>query len=523
MGLFSSIKHAFQHLGHDIEHVAKDVGHGIETAAKDVAKVGEGVVKGVEQVGKTIGKDIEHVAEHTFKAAEDLMQGHFKQALNQAMEGTQDIFKTAVDVATSGEKAAVSSVAHMHLSKKIDRAMGKAEHAFDKIGEGVKTGVGMVGKQIGKDVATVGKDLAKTGKDVIHGHWQQALDDTVKTAQDGFNTMSDVSTAVGHAAVDSLANMHLGKGMDKAMGKVEKGYNAVTDDIKKSVDQVGAQVVNGTESMIKDTVQAGKDAVHGNWGAALGDIGKAGMSAMDVASDLSPEGAIAAVGTQVLINAHVGSQKLDEAIGGAIHGNFAQTAKGIAKNVGELEIGNAVQGKIGALEDKAGALAEKVMPGGGSGGGSGAGAYAGVAAGAALGIAGSGMSFGGGKRSHASSGGGAGGSSKASFTERLGAMTGRGGSSRSAEGKEGAAGSLEAKEAKEAKKEKEQQRADNAKDAASNTANNPANQPSNQAFNGATGSNNQSELEMLELFMLQAGMKARGGEKKGTASLTADA
>ena len=381
MGLFSGIKHAFEHLGHDIEHVAKDVGHGLETAGKDIAKVGEGVVKGVENVGKTLGKDIEHVADHAFKAAEDLMQGHFKQALNQAMEGTQDIFKTATDVATSGEKAVVSSVANMHLSKKIDHAMGKAEHAFDKIGEGVKTGVGMVGKQLGKDVATVGKDIAKTGSDVIHGHWQQALDDTVKTAQDGFNTMSDVSTAAGHIAVDSLANMHLGKGMDKAMGKVEKGYNAVTDDIKKSVDQVGAQVVNGTESMIKDTVQAGKDAVHGDWADALGHLGNAGMSALDVASDLSPEGAIAAVGTQALINAHIGSQKLDEAIGGAIHGNFAQTAKGIAKNVGELEIGNAVQGKLGALEDKAGTLAAKVMPEGGSGAGGGAGAYAGVAAG----------------------------------------------------------------------------------------------------------------------------------------------
>lgn len=517
MGLFSSIKHAFEHLGHDIEHVAKDVGHGIETAGKDIAKVGEGVVKGVEQVGKTLGKDVEHVAEHAFKAAEDLMQGHFKQALNQAMEGTQDIFKTATDVATSGEKAVVSSVANMHLSKKIDHAMGKAEHAFDKIGEGIKAGVGMVGKQLGKDVATVGKDIAKTGSDVIHGHWQQALDDTVKTAQDGFNTMNDVSTAAGHIAVDSLANMHLGKGMDHAMGKLEKGYNAVTDDIKKSVDQVGAQVVDGTESMIKDTVQAGKDAVHGNWGGALEHLGNAGMSAMNVASDLSPEGAIAAVGTQVLVNAHIGSQKLDEAIGGALHGNFAQTAKGIAKNVGELEIGNAVQGKLGALEDKAGALASKVMPEGGSGSG-GAGAYAGVAAGAALGIAGSGMSFGG-KHSHASFGGGAGGSSKPSFTERLGAMTGRGGgsgSSRAAEGKEGAAGSRETKEAKD---EKEKRRADNAEDAASNTVNNPA----NQAFNGPTGGNNQYEMEMLELFMLQAGMKARGGDKKSTATLTDNA
>lgn len=500
MSIFSKIKHGFEHLGHDIAHVAKDVGHGLETAGKDIAKVGKGVVKGVEEVGKTIGKDVEHVAEHTMQAADDLIHGHIKQALNKAMQATQDLAKTAYDAGTAGEQATVDSLAHMHLSKKMDHAMGKAEKGMQKIGEGIKTGVGMVGQQLGKDVSMVGKDLAKTGSDVIHGHWQQALDDTVKTAQDGFNTMADTATAAGHATVDSLANMHLSKGMDRAMGKVEKGYDAITKDVKSAVDQVGAEVVNGTEGMIKDTVQAGKDAVHGHWGAAFGDLGKAGMDAMEVAADLTPEGAMAAVGTQVLVNAHIGSQQLDEAIGGALRGNVAQTVKGVVKNVSEMEVSNEVQ-------DKLGSVASKVMSDGGSGSGS---AYAGVAAGAAMGIAGSGGFSIGGKRSHTSfegGAGGAGGSSKMKFSERLSAMTGRGGgSSRSIERSEGANGRHETKE------EKEQRRADNAQNASSNTA--------NQANNGQAGDNGQLEQEMLEMFMLQAGMRPRDDAKKRRAMLT---
>lgn len=488
MGLFSSIKHGLEHLGHDLE-----------TAGKDIAKVGKGIVNGVEDIGKTIGKDVEGMAQHTIEAADDAIHGHLQKAFSQAMQATQDLAKTAYDAGTAGEQATVDSLAHMHLSKKMDKAMGKAEKGMQKVGQGIKTGVGTVATQLHNDVSTVGKDLVKTGGDVIHGHWQQALNDTVKTAQDGFNTAYDASTALGHATVDSLANMHLSKGMDKAMGKVEKGYDAVGKDMKSSVDQVGAEVVNGTEGAIKDTVQAGKDAVHGHWGAALGDMGKAGMNALEVASDLSPEGAMAAVGTQMLVNAHIGSQQLDEAIGGALHGNVAQTVKGVVKNVSEMEIGNQVQDKLGSLESK-------VMPEGGSGSGS---SYAGIAAGAAIGIAGSGGFSAGSKRSHGSFEGGAshtGGSSTMKFSERLSSTTGSGGSkTHSAESEQTAAGKPEDK------KEKEQKRADNAQNASDNTA------------NQASGNNGQSDQEMIELFMLQAGMNQRDGAKKRRAMLTGDA
>lgn len=307
-----------------------------------------------------------------------------------------------------------------HLDPFANTKIGEGiEHVFSKIGKGIKDGVEQVGKNLVKDAETVGKDLKKTGSDLVHGHFKDALHDAVNTGKDAFNGYYDAVTAVGHVAVDSLANMHLSKGMDKAMGKVEKGYDAFTNDIKSSVDQVGSEVINGTVGAISSTIQAGKDAVHGKWGAALGDLGKAGMDAVNVASDLTPEGAVAAIGTNVLINAHIGNAQLDAAIGGALHGNVAQTVKGVVKNVGEMEAGNVAQKALGGIESK-------IMPKAG-------GSDSTVVAAGALGFAAGGLSFGG-KGSHESHGGsggsgGFGGSGKFGKFASFGKFGGSGGGS----------------------------------------------------------------------------------------------
>lgn len=300
-----------------------------------------------------------------------------------------------------------------HLDPFANTKIGEGiENAFSKIGKGIKDGVEQVGKNLVKDAATVGKDLKKTGSDLVHGHFKDALHDAVDTGKDAFNGYYDAVTAVGHVTVDSLANMHLSKGMDKAMGKVEKGYDTMTNDLKSSVDQVGAEVVNGTVGAISSTIQAGKDAAHGKWGAAFGDLGKAGMDVVEVASDITPEGAAAAIGTNVLINAHIGNSQLDSAIGGALHGNFAQTVKGVVKNVGEMEAGNAAQKALGGIESK-------FMPTGG-------GSDSSIVAAGALGAVAGGFSFGR-KGSHESVGG-SGGSGKFGRFASFGKFGGSGGS-----------------------------------------------------------------------------------------------
>ncbi|SDI39490.1 hypothetical protein SAMN05216466_12218 [Paraburkholderia phenazinium] len=396
-----AIKHAFEHLGHDIGDVAKDVGKGLETAGKDIAKVGKGIAEGVETVGKTLGKDALDTAEATLQSADALIHGHLQQALNKALQAGDDVVKTGSDLGSAGTEATLDSLGDMHLSKKLDNAVGK----------------------------------------------------------------------------------------------VNKAFNGVRNDVTKSVDQVASQVVSGTEGAIKGTVDAVNDAAHGKWGAAAGALGGATMDALNVASDLTPEGAAAAIGTQALMNAHIGNAQIDSAIGGALHGNVTQMAKGVVKNVAETEVGDKVQQ---GLSD----VAAKVMPQGG--GSSEDTALAAAGLGIAAGALGDGLGSSGSKHSHGESAGG----SSYSF-----AAFGRSGKSSAHAGK------AEGRESKEAKHEKKEDADDNAQDAANNTANNA----SSTALAQAGGGDTQLEQElMLENFLMQAGMGSGGGAQKRRAELSAD-
>ncbi len=420
----SAIKHAAESVAHGIEHAAKDVAHGLETAGKDIEKVGKGVVDGVETIGKTLAKDVESTVAAAAESVGDMMQGRMHEALNKAMEAGQDLAKTGYDTATAGEQATVDSLANMHLNKKMDKAMGKAETGMQKIGTAVKTGVGQVEQTLKQDAGAILKDAKQTGNDLIHGHFQAALDDSVKTAEDGIKGFADLSTAGIQSTLNTLANTHISKGMDKVMGKVDQGFDAVKNDAVKSADQVTEQVVDGTESAIKSTVQAAKDAAQGHWGAAMGDLGNAGMDALQAAGDLTPEGAMASVGAQMLMNAHIGNAQLDGAIAGALHGNVAEMAKGVVKNVGEMEAGNAATSFI-----------ENHMPQGGGAGSTLGMAAAGFAAGAAMdGLhgkrggeeAGDGATHSFGKASGSGGVTGGSGSSKFSVGEQLGKISGGG-------------------------------------------------------------------------------------------------
>jgi hypothetical protein len=389
MSIFSGIKHGFEHLGHDIASAAKTVGKGLETAGKDVEKVGKGIAEGVEMVGKTLATDALNTAEATLQSADALIHGHLQLALNKATQAGEDLWKTSYDMSTAGTQATVDSLAHMHISKK----------------------------------------------------------------------------------------------MDKAMGKLEKGFNTMKSTVVKSVDQVATQVVNDEEGAVTGKVRAVEDVLHGKWGAATREYGKSMMDALNVAADVTPEGAAAAIGTQVLMNAHIGNEQIDSAIGGALHGNVTQMAKGIVKNVAEAELGNKVK-------EKASELASKEMPQGGSGQSD---ALLGVGLSIAADAAG-----GSSKRSR----GGAGDSSHSYSTTKHPGKT----SSHSTE--------PETTDSPETKKQKKEDASDNAQNAANNTANNATTQP---------GGDSQLEQElMLESFLMQAGMSHRDGAAKRRAELSGD-
>jgi len=273
-----------------------------------------------------------------------------------------------------------------HVAKDVGKGLETVGKDIGKVGKGVVEGVEHVGKELAQDAEHIASDVLQSAEALMQGRLQQALNKALQAGQDLTKAAVDIGTSGEKVTVESLSSMHLGKKMDHAMSKVGGVLNAVKNDVVKSVDQVESSVVNDTEGVVKGTVAAANDALHGHFGAAAGALGGVAMDALDVAGEITPEGAMAAIGTQVLENAHIGNARLDEAIGGALHGNVAQMAKGVAKNVAEAEVG-------GMVEDKLQGVASKIVPSiGGAGGAGGAASLAALSS--VAGAAAGGVSFG---------------------------------------------------------------------------------------------------------------------------------
>jgi len=374
----------------------------------------------------------------------------------------------------------------------ISHAVKDVGKGIEKVAKGVAEGVETVGKTLGKDVINTAEASLESADALMHGHLQDALNKAMQAGEDLAKTGTDLDSAGAHIALDSLGDMHLSKKLDSAVGKVNKAYSSVQNDVNNSVDQVANQVVSGTEGAIKGTVGAVNDAAHGKWGAAAGALGGATMDALNVASDLTPEGAAAAIGTQALMNAHIGNAQIDSAIGGALHGNVTQMAKGIVKNVGEAELGDKASE---AMSD----IASKVSNGSSNGDAALAMGLS-VAAGAIGGNSGSSGS----KHSHGEAGG-----------ESTHSISTAGRSAHAAGHEAGRAGEAEEPESKEAKGKEKDDADDNAQAVANNTANNDVAE--------AGGGDAQLEQEMMfELFLMQAGMSSQNKQKEGLAQLSSD-
>lgn len=248
-----------------------------------------------------------------------------------------------------------------HVAKDVGKGFETVGKDIGKVGKGVVEGVEHVGKELAQDASHVAGDVLQSAEAMMQGHLREALNKALQAGQDLTKTAVDVGTSGQRAVIDSLSNMHLSKGMDRAMSRAAHGYDAVKDMVVKTVNQVEAGVVNDAEGAVNGTVEAARDAVHGHFGDAAKALGGAAMDAVSVAGEITPEGAAAAIGTQLLQNAHIGNERLDSAIFGALRGNVAQMAKAAAKNVAKAEIG-------GAVEDKLAGVASKVLPGTGGGG-----------------------------------------------------------------------------------------------------------------------------------------------------------
>lgn len=242
----------------------------------------------------------------------------------------------------------------MSIFSKIKHAFQSIGHDLEKAAKAVVHGVEHVAHTLEKDLKKVLQDALAMTEALMQGNMKLAMQDLLKTADDVGKTATDAATASANAALEGLQNMHLGKGFDKVLNKVEKGIETVKNDVNKGVDAAAQDLVSSVEGVVSGSVNAIKDLAHGNFKGMVNDLATVGEDALEVAADLTPEGLTATVAASTLAAAHIGSEALDNTIAAAMHGGIGK----VVKSVAEMEAGQGAQ-----------KLAGKVLGGAGAGGG----------------------------------------------------------------------------------------------------------------------------------------------------------
>ncbi|CAB3725729.1 hypothetical protein [Paraburkholderia rhynchosiae] len=236
----------------------------------------------------------------------------------------------------------------MSIFSKIKHAFQHLGHDIEKAAKAVVHGVEHVAHAIENDLKKVLQDALAMTEALMQGNLKLAMQDLLKTGEDVAKTASDAATSATEATLEGLQDLHLGKGFDKVLSKVEKGVETVKNDVNKGIDAAAEDLVSSVEGVVSGSVDAIKDLAHGNFGAMMNDVAKVGEDALEVAADLTPEGLTATVAASTLAAAHIGSEALDNAIAGAMHGGIGK----VVKSVAELEVGQQAQ-----------KLADKVLAG----------------------------------------------------------------------------------------------------------------------------------------------------------------
>lgn len=227
----------------------------------------------------------------------------------------------------------------MSIFSKIKHALQHVGHDIEKAAKAVAHGVEHVAGAIENDIKKVLQDALAMTEALMQGNMKLAMQDLLKTGEDVGKTVTDVETATTEAALQGLQSLNLGKGFNKMVGAVEKGVDTVKNDVNKGIDSAAEGFVSSVEGVVSGTVNAAKDLAQGKFGAMMGDLATVGEDALEVASDLTPEGLAANVAASTLAAAHIGSAALDGAIAGAMHGGVGA----VIKSVSEMEVGQGAQ------------------------------------------------------------------------------------------------------------------------------------------------------------------------------------
>lgn len=330
MGLFSGIKHAFQHIAHAIEHVVKDVAHGIEHVAKDIGNAA-------------------HEAANTVN---DIAHGRLRAAMNDMANIGTNLAKGLTDVEKTAVDAAADATVDLHLSKAMDKMAASAKQLAAKLADNTVKAVGHIGHSLANNTATLVSDAGHLTKDVVTGHfdaakhdlskygtdWGHAVGDLGKDAVEVVKTVAANAGEVGKYGADSAAaaleGMHVSKSVDRFAEKASHTIDKGIDTTVKITGQVADSVAKDVAGTADGAVAMGKDIFNGQVGKVLHDGLNATASAVSLVGDLTPEGLAANAVIATMQTAHIGNAMVQDVVGGLIGG-----PKGLMKRAAETGVG----------------------------------------------------------------------------------------------------------------------------------------------------------------------------------------
>jgi hypothetical protein len=239
--IFTKMKHAFQHLGHDIEKAANSVVHGVESVVKNLAH------------------DVMNVLKDAINLTEALAQGNMKEALKDLTQLGSDLEKTAADAATGTTEVALDSLKGLHLGKGFDNLVGDVEKGLETVKDAVNKGTDAGLKDLVNSAEGIVEHSLGAVKDLVHGDLKGMMGELGNVGQDALNLAADLTPeGMGSTiAASALSALHVGN--DQINGVIA---GLVHGNVGKTVKAV-------VETGVNAGVNAGANALGGHAGDAV--------------------------------------------------------------------------------------------------------------------------------------------------------------------------------------------------------------------------------------------------------------
>jgi hypothetical protein len=238
------MKHAFQHLGHDIEKAAGAVAHGVEHLAKKLAH------------------DVLNVLKDALDLTEALMQGNMKLALQDLAKLGSDLEKTAADAATGTADMALKTLGDLHLGKGFDHLVADVEKGLETVKDAVNKGTDAGLKDLVNSAEGIVEHSLSAVKDLAHGDLKGMMGELGHVGEDALNLAADLTPeGMGTTiAASALSALHIGN--DQINGAIAGLMHGSVGKVVKSAVETGTNA--GATALANGTA---RDAIFG--GAAV--------------------------------------------------------------------------------------------------------------------------------------------------------------------------------------------------------------------------------------------------------------